>query len=162
MNKLIAVSALALSLHAQAAALKDVALDASGNIRLVTANGKALSIANDGKAAAPQLSPDGESAAWLYMGEPPAQGESVWGSSELRIYRDGKTRAIQCAPFIREFWYWKKGSRIAIDCGGSHFAGREILYDAKSLKQLESFDQADVPVEKRPEWSSSSDRYKPD
>jgi hypothetical protein len=33
---------------------------------------------------------------------------------------------------------------------------------AKSLKQLESFQQADVPVEKRPDCSSSSDRYKPD
>ena len=161
MNKLIAIPLLVLGLQAQAEALKDVTLDESGNIRLLTADGKALSIANDGKAARPQLSPDGESAAWLYMGEPPAQGESLPGSGELRVYRDGKTRAIKCEPYIRDFWYWKKGSRIAIDCGGSHFAGREILYDAKSLKQLESFGQADVPVEKRPDWSTSSDRYKP-
>lgn len=162
MNKLIAISALALSLQAQAAALKEVALDASGNIRLVTAAGKALSIDNGGRAAKPRLSPDGQSAAWLYMGEPPAQGESLPGSSELRVYRDGKTRAIRCEPLIRDFWYWKKGGRIGIDCGGSHFAGREVLYDAKSLKQLDSFVQADVPVEKRPEWSSSSDHFKKD
>ncbi|MES2159950.1 MAG: hypothetical protein V4476_02230 [Pseudomonadota bacterium] len=162
MNKLIVVSALALNLHAQAAALKGVTVDNAGNIRVVTAAGKVLSIANNGKASEPQLSPDGESAAWLYRGEPPEEGESTWGSSELRIYRNGKTRTIKCLPFIREFWYWKKGSRIAIDCGGKHFAGHEILYDAKSLKQLDSFDQGDVPVEKRPEWSNSSDRYKSD
>ena len=85
MNKLIAISALALSLQAQAAALKEVTLDEAGNIHLVTAAGKALSIDNGGKAAKPQLSPDGNSAAWLYMGEPPAQGESLSGSSELRV-----------------------------------------------------------------------------
>lgn len=162
MSKLIVFSVLVVNLHAQAEAVKSVTVDKAGNIRLVTAAGKSLSIANNGKASEPQVSPDGESAAWLYRGERPQEGEITWGSSELRIYRDGKTRTIRCLPFIREFWYWKKGSRIAIDCGGSHFAGREILYDAKSLKQLESFDQADVPVEKRPEWSNSSDRYKPD
>ena len=59
--------------------------------------------------------------------------------------------------FIREFWFWKDGSRIAIDCGGSHFAGRELLYDSATLKQLDSFDQAVVPLGKRPEWSSSRD-----
>lgn len=31
----------------------------------------------------------------------------------------------------------------------------EILYDSATLRRLDSFDQAVVPLEKRPEWSSS-------
>ncbi|NVM78192.1 hypothetical protein FHW83_004016 [Duganella sp. SG902] len=88
-------------------------------------------------------SPDGKSAAWQVKDD------------EIRLYRNGETRSLKCGPFIREFWFWKDGSQIAIDCGGSHFAGREILYDSATLKQLDSFDQAVVPLEKRPEWSSS-------
>jgi len=155
-----ACAALALGVQAQAAALKSAYVDDGGNVHVVTAAGKDVRIgAHAGNA---KLSPDGDSAAWMVMAAAPAQGETEAGSSEVRLYRDGKSRAIKCEPFIRDFWFWKKGSRIAIDCGGSHFAGHEILYDAKSLKKLESFDQADVPVEKRPDWSSSSDRYTED
>ena len=164
-RKLAAVSAfaaLALSAQARAAALKDAYVDDGGNVHVVTAAGKDLRVAQGARASNARLSADGNSAAWMVMAAAPAQGETETGSSEVRVYRDGKSRAIRCEPFIRDFWFWKKGSRIAIDCGGSHFAGREILYDAKSLKQLESFDQADVPVEKRPDWSSSSDRYQED
>jgi hypothetical protein len=162
LSSLIAASALVLFTQVEAAALKDAYVDDGGNVHVVTAAGKDLRVAQGARASNAQLAPDGDSVAWMVMAAAPAQGESEAGSSEVRLYRNGKTRAIKCEPFIREFWFWKKGSRIAIDCGGSHFAGREILYDAKSLKKLESFDQADVPVEKRPDWSSSSDRYQPD
>jgi uncharacterized membrane protein len=166
MRKLSAALASALALAAgaqsQAAELQRAYIDAGGNVHVVTAAGKDLLAAPGVRASNAKLAPDGDSAAWMVMGAAPAQGETEAGSSEVRVYRDGKSRIIKCEPFIRDFWYWKKGGRIAIDCGGSHFAGREILYDAKSLKQLESFEQADVPVEKRPDWSSSSDRYRED
>ncbi|MYM71395.1 hypothetical protein GTP55_08590 [Duganella sp. FT109W] len=156
----LAASALALSLHVEAAAFKDVYVDDGGQVHLVTAAGKDLRIVSKSAAINPQLAPDGNSAAWLVMARADAKGEA--GANEVRLYRDGKARAIKCEPFIRDFWFWKGGSRIAIDCGGSHFAGRENLYDSATLKLLESFDQATVPTEKRPEWSSSSDRYQPD
>ncbi|NGZ86949.1 hypothetical protein [Duganella aceris] len=158
----LGVALLALCAQAQAAALKQVYVDDGGKVHLVTSAGKELLVEQPARAANAKLAPDGETAAWLVMGAAPAQGESEPGASEVRLYRDGKSRAIKCEPFIRDFWFWKKGSRIVIDCGGSHFAGREVLYDAKSLKLLDSFNQDDVPVEKRPDWSSSSDRYKPD
>lgn len=160
-----AASVLALAAGAPAhaaAALTKVYIDDGGNVHVVTAAGKDLQVAQGARASSAKLAPDGDSAAWMVMGAPPAQGETERGSSEVRLYDRGTLRSIKCEPFIRDFWFWKKGSRIAIDCGGSHFAGREVLYDAKSLKLLESFNQADVPVEKRPDWSSSSDRYKPD
>jgi hypothetical protein len=141
--------AIVVVLPAQAGVLADVHVDEAGRVHLLTSAGKHLRLA--GPAANAQLAPDGDSAAWI-----------VPGAGELRLYRHGKTRAIKCEPVIRDFWFWKNGSRIAIDCGGSHFAGREILYDSATLKQLESFDQATVPTEKRPEWSSSSDRYRAD
>lgn len=162
-RSLIAACALVLcAQQAGAAALKDAYIDDAGTVHVVTAAGKDLAVARGASAGSAKLAPDGDSAAWLVTAAAPARGETEAGSSEVRIYRNGKTRAIKCEPFIRDFWFWKKGKRIAIDCGGSHFAGRELLYDAKSLKLLESFDQADVPVEKRPDWSSSSDRYQPD
>jgi len=141
---------LALSLQAQAGAFKQVYVDDAGVVHLVTAAGKDMRMAGKATADTAQLAADGNSAVWQAA------------DNEIRLYRRGKTRSIKCDPFIREFWFWKNGSRIAIDCGGSHFAGREILYDSFTLKQLESFDQAEVPTEKRPEWSSSSDLYKPD
>lgn len=109
------------------------------------AAGLALSLfAHAGPVPANALrSPDGKTAVWQVKDD------------EVRLYRNGRTRSIKCGPFIREFWFWQDGARIAIDCGGSHFAGREILYDSATLKQLDSFDQAEVPLERRPEWSSS-------
>jgi hypothetical protein len=160
--RVIGAALLALCAQAQAAALKRVYVDDGGKVHLVTSAGKELLVQQPERAANAKLAPDGDTAAWMVMAAAPAQGETEIGSSEVRLYRDGKSRSIKCEPFIRDFWFWKKGSRIVIDCGGSHFAGREVLYDAKSLKLLESFNQDDVPVEKRPDWSSSSDRYKED
>ncbi len=54
------------------------------------------------------------------------------------------------------YWFWKKGTHVATDCGGIHFAGIETLYDVNTLKEVDSFDQAQVPVEKRPEWSTAA------
>lgn len=144
------VAALALSLQAKAGAFKQVYVDDAGVVHLVTAAGKDLRMAGKATGENAQLAVDGNSAAWQAA------------DNEIRLYRQGKTRSIRCDPFIREFWFWKNGSRIAIDCGGSHFAGREILYDSNTLKKLDSFDQAEVPTEKRPEWSASSDHYQSD
>lgn len=51
---------------------------------------------------------------------------------------------------------------IGIDCGGLHFAGREILYDTATLKQVDSVDEATVPVKERPDWSYSSPDFSGD
>jgi hypothetical protein len=51
-------------------------------------------------------------------------------------------------------WFLRDGNQVAIDCGGKHFAGREILYDTRTGKELASFDEADVPMNQRPQWSN--------
>ena len=66
----------------------------------------------------------------------------------------------KCEPFIRQFWFWMKGRRVGIDCGGAHFAGHEILYDVDTLKPIASFDQAHAQEAKPPRWSISSDEFK--
>lgn len=144
---------------AQAQTLKRAYLDDRQRVRLVTAAGKEIKIDSMGYGGEVKLSPAGDSAAWLVRRGAAGNAASDFGSDELAIYRNGKVRSITCQPFIREYWYWRQGSRIAIDCGGAHFAGREILYDIKTLKQLETVDQASTPTERRPAWSASSDQF---
>jgi hypothetical protein len=84
-----------------------------------------------------------------------AKGDDGPSSEELMIYRSGKIRSIKCTPLIRDYWFWMNGSQIAIDCGGRHFAGHETLYDTKTMRELSSFDEAEVPLEKRPNWSDT-------
>jgi hypothetical protein len=104
-----------------------------------------------------KLAPDNETVAWLALNTWKAEGDGRPGSEELVIYRNGKLASIKCTPFIRDYWFWQNGSQIAIDCGGRHFAGRELLYDTRTLRELASFDQAEVQLEKRPDWSNSDE-----
>jgi hypothetical protein len=142
-----------------ASGLNRLYIDEAQNVHVVTKAGKDVRVSKGGGATKATLSPDGETAAWLVSPARPAEGEAEAGTSELAIYRSGRMRTIRCEPFIRDYWFWRKGSRVAIDCGGAHFAGREILYDAKTLKRLDSFEQAMVPTDKRPAWSASSDQF---
>jgi hypothetical protein len=75
-----------------------------------------------------------------------AEGDDRPGSEELMIYRNEKISSIKCAPFIRDYWFWQNGRQGVIYCGGRHFAGNEILYDSRTLKELASFYQGDVPL----------------
>lgn len=137
-------------------------MDAAKNVHVVTSTGKDIKVTTGGHRAQPALFSDGEAAAWLVLHKEDATEEKDLGGSELEIYRLGQIRSIKCEPFIRDYWFYKKGSSIAIDCGGSHFAGREILYDVKTLKEVDRFDQSRIPPEKRPSWSMTGDNYQPD
>lgn len=131
-------------------------------MHVVTSTGKDIKVTTGGHRAQPTLSPAGEVAAWLVLNKGDATEKKDSGVSELEIYRLKQIRSIKCEPFIRDYWFYQKGSRIAIDCGGSHVAGREILYDVKTLKEIDSFDQLRTPPEKRPSWSMTGDNYQPD
>lgn len=134
--------------------LKRVYLDDKQNVHVVTVRDHHTQITNKGNSIELKLAPDNETVAWLVINNWIAEGDIKPGSEELVIYRGGKTASIKCSPFIRDYWFWKDGRQVAIDCGGRHFAGREILYDTATLKKVSSFDQNDVPMEKRPDWSN--------
>lgn len=150
-----ALLALSFTLNVKAEALKSVYLDEKKNVHVVTAHGTLHRLTDKGNATSLKLAPDGETVAWLVMNPWAAEGDDGPGSEELVIYRNKKVNSIKCRPFIRDYWFWMNGSQVAIDCGGRHFAGREILYDTRTLKELSSFDQAEVPLEKRPAWSNN-------
>lgn len=143
--------------RADAETLKKVYLDQKNNVHLITGDGKHHQVTNKGNAALLKLAPDNETVAWLVLNTWKAEGDNKPGSEELAIYRKGKHSSIKCSPFIRNYWFWSNGKQIAIDCGGRRFAGREILYDAITLKELASFDQANIPLEERPRWSIDQD-----
>lgn len=146
---------LLISAQAISATIEKAYLDSQNNVHLLDRNGKDVKITKDRKASEVSLSPDHRTIAWLIKEKEKTDEGVEMGPSKLVIYRDGKARTIQCQPFIRGYWFWKNGTQFAIDCGGEHFAGREILYDTESLKILESFHQADIPLEKRPDWSNA-------
>ncbi len=127
--------------------------DKARNVHVVTASGKHLKLTSDRRADDVRLSPDGESVAWLSLSYFAGDGRR-WPTG-LHVYHGGRTHTIECSEIIREYWFWKNGSHVATDCGGLHFAGIETLYDVRTMKEVDSFDQAEVPVEKRPEWSTA-------
>lgn len=138
---------------ASAASLVKAYADKARNVHVVTASGKDIKLTTDRRADDVRLSPDGESATWLSLSYFAADGRR-W-PTKLHVYHGGRTRSIECGGIIREYWFWKHGSHVATDCGGLHFSGIETLYEVPTMKEVDSFDQAEVPVEKRPEWSTA-------
>ncbi|KQV42948.1 MULTISPECIES: hypothetical protein [unclassified Duganella] len=139
---------------ASAGSLAKAYADKSNNVHVVTASGKDIKLTTDRRADDVRLAPDGESATWLVLSYFAADGRK-W-PTELHVYHAGRTRSSKCGLIIREYWFWKDGSHVATDCGGLHFSGIETLYELRTMKEVDSFDQAEVPVEKRPEWSTAS------
>lgn len=150
---LILLFSAALATPASAGTWSRIVLDEKGHVHLVQADGKAVRVSRHGRALNPLLAPDGETAAWLVGGKW-SDGEQATDANELAVYRHGRIRKIQCNPLIRAFWFWQDGAYVALDCGGRHFAGRNVLYDLTSFRQVESVDQATVPVDQRPEWAN--------
>jgi len=133
---------------------KEVYLDNKSNVHLLMVNGKHKQVTYDNRAGIPKISPDKKTVAWLLLKSWTAKGDDKPGSSEITIYHNAKFSTIKCGPFIRDFWFTQNGNQIAIDCGGRRFAGREILYDIETLKEIASFYQAEVLLERRPDWSN--------
>jgi hypothetical protein len=134
--------------------LKKVYLDKNKNVHIVTSRDQDIQVTTKRNAASLKIAPDNETVAWLVMNSWIAEGDDEPGSAELVIYQSGKISSIECRPFIRDYWFWKSGTQIAIDCGGRRFAGTETLYDIKTAKKISSFYEGDVPLDKRPDWSN--------
>jgi hypothetical protein len=132
-------------------------LDEQKNVHVITASGKDQKLTHKGNADLLRLAPDNRTIGWLVPNTWTAPGDDGPQSEELVIYRDGKRATIKCGLFIRNYWFWKHGAQVAIDCGGRHFAGREILYDTRTMKEVAGLDQAKVPLEKRPDWAVGDD-----
>jgi hypothetical protein len=136
--------------------LKKIYLDSKRNVHIINDHGRDSQITDEGNASTLKLAPDRETVAWLVMNTWIAKDDDGSGSEELIVYRDGTRSSLKCTPFIRGYWFWKNGNQIAIDCGARHFAGRETLYDTRTMRELASFDEAKVPPEKRPDWSDAN------
>jgi len=138
---------------ASAGSLVKAYADKAKSVHVVTASGKDIRLTKDRRADEVRLAPDGESAAWVVLSY--ISGDKRRWPTELHVYRNGRTRSIKCDGIIREYWFWKGGTHVAIDCGGMHFAGIETLYEVSSMKEVGRLDQARVPFEQRPEWSAA-------
>lgn len=134
--------------------LKHVYKDKAGNVHVITAVGADKQLTQGGLTVRAGLSKDRRTAAWLIENTATVDGNEEAGASKLTVYRDGNIRRIECQPFIRGYWFWEEGAKVGIDCGGSHFAGTLILYDALTGKRIESVIQSDLPYGELPAWAT--------
>lgn len=159
MKKILYISCICLLSIAQAAcaysAVKRVYLDHQGNVHEVTANGSDNKVTTSGHILKVKLAKDKDTVAWMLPIRNPVTGEPTGGSNTIVVETGKAHKKLECSPFIRNFWFVDAGEEIAISCGGAHFAGREILYDSRTLKKIDSFDEASTPTKSRPKWSSS-------
>lgn len=139
--------------EAMGATIKKAYLDLQKNVHVITTAGKDQKLTGKGNAGSLKISADNRTIGWLVLNTWTAEGDNGPGSEELAIYRDGKITSIKCGPFIRDYWFWKHGAQVVIDCGGRHFAGQEILYDTRTMKEVARLDEAKVSLEKRPSWA---------
>lgn len=135
--------------------IKKVYLDSEWNVHIVNSQNRDSQITSKENMNFLKLAPDGETVAWLVMNSWTVEGDDGPGSEELTVYRNGKLSSVKCTLFIRDYWFWMNGAQIAIDCGGQHFAGYENLYDTTTMRQISSFNEAEIPLEKRPHWSKN-------
>ncbi len=89
-----------------------------------------------------------------------AEREPNGAVSRVFVLQGKRTREVQCYPRVRDYWFVGSGALIGLDCGGLHFAGKEILLTTANFKKIDEFDQAIVPPESRPSWSSSGEGEK--
>lgn len=146
-------SGIAFFTSTKAQMLRHAYIDKAHNVHIVTTTGHQTQLTRTKNAASLTVTPDRKTAAWLIMNDWTAEGDDGPQSEKLAVYRNGKITIIECGMFIRGYWFWQRGRNIAIDCGGRHFAGYEILYDAGTSKEIARFVQGEVPLEKRPAWS---------
>lgn len=136
---------------------KQIYIDQLSNVHVITASGQDVRISAERNATEAKLSPDRTTAVWLVKELVSGNYGLQLAPFSMRLYRNGQIREIGCGLIIRRYWFVKRGTRLAIDCGGWHGAGREILYDLSTLQIVEEFDQFEVPTPDRPAWSSSDD-----
>lgn len=158
---LVMIIMFALSALANDERLNKIYIDKSKNVNVISFNGRKSKLTRHGRATRATLSEDRRTAAWLILHDWTAEGDRFPGASKLYVYRNGKTKIIECNPFIRDYWFWEGGEKVGIDCGGRHFAGILSLYEVSTGKELESFDQSDIPENKRPAWSMAGSNYSP-
>jgi hypothetical protein len=159
MLKKIALAALGLLLLHSSAMAADFskAIARGKQVQLIGPAGKTITVRERYMVREARVAPDGMTAAWLLedLSMADMAGEKEIGT--LVVYSKGKRRTLSCGVLIRAWWFHQQGQQIAYDCGGRHFAGVEVLFDTRTLKEIARFSQGDVAYEQRPAWSKSGD-----
>lgn len=126
-------------------------------VQLVTMAGKTITVREKFQVRDVRVAPDGMAVAWLLEDIALEDAPDEKQIATLVVYRKGKRRTLSCGQLIREYWFHQQGRQIAYDCGGRHFAGIEVLFDTRTLKELARFYQGDVAHDQRPAWSAAAD-----
>lgn len=143
----IAIFTIHLCAYANSTYYEKAYFDQRRQINIIDDTGKRVVLPTHASSRELEISPDKRAVTWVSNKE---------SSDELNIYVNDKKFHIICQSWIRSYWFVRNGKQVAIDCGGIHFAGRETLYDIETQVQIETFDQASVPLDLRPVWSKDN------
>jgi hypothetical protein len=146
---------LSVAVAANAAPFCSASVDADGNIHVRSPAGVDQRITDDGHYDAPLLAANGAIVAWRRSFNAINIEDDHGELGALYLY-DGTTRVLHCEPVLRDFWFVRDGAQVGIDCGGLHFAGIERLHNAKTLVEVDRFDQSEIPFEQRPDWADGT------
>jgi hypothetical protein len=121
-----------------------------GNIYIVYTDGSEKQVTKTGMCYDPQLSPDQQTVGWLLGWHFDYHGSTVFVSTELVFYRNGRiVRTLDYVNFIRDWCFWNGGKQVAVYAGGMHFSGFYYLYDIATDRVVAEWDETS---ENPPEW----------
>jgi hypothetical protein len=133
--------------------LKRAYLDRLRRVHVIDAGNRA-SLIDGSPAINLVMSPDRNSVAWS-VAYKDKDGDVL--SDEVRIYRQGRVHNLPCGPAGSDFAFRDGGRRLVLRCASLHFAGRQELYDTNTLQLVASFQEAEIPLERRPGWNIDAD-----
>jgi hypothetical protein len=133
--------------------LKRAYLDRLRRVHVIDA-GNRTSLIDGSPAINLVMAPDRSSVAWS-VAYRDKDGNVL--SDEVRIFRQGRVHKLPCGPAASEFAFRDGGRRLVLRCAGLHFAGLQELYDTNTLHVVASFQEAETPLEQRPDWNIDAD-----
>jgi len=136
---------MSLNADAKTLVIQSAYLGKQGNVHVITKSGSDIQLTKKGHNDQVKLSENKKAVGWI--------SKRIKDESRLVLYYEGNIRTFRGGPFVRDFWFVNDGEKIAVDIGGLHFAGMEILYDVTTGERLDEVRQWEVPYDKRPQWS---------
>lgn len=119
----------------------------------LTTTGTLVLIAPAGRYAAVQLSDDHKTVLWRATSQLRVGDRLETVSYRIGWYRGGDRHSFSAnGAFVRDTWLVDSGRRIGVSYGGLHFAGLNVLLEARTGRKLASFADEDKTRKPVPAW----------
>ena len=128
-------------------------IDSRKRIVATTTAGPVRVLAKSGRYSDPELSDDQLTIVWQVLSTIQYHGAPIEVSSRVNWYRGARSHSFSAGVFlVRSVWFVERGQRIGVNIGGMHFAGLNVLLDASTGKELDSFADLEKATKPIPGW----------